>query len=130
MTDRSVIELRGPQVGPTSWVGRRQRARASPPQAALAHFSRQGLTVSAPGLPRHSLPLRRVWLGSCFSAGTVTGAHDRFFRYTFGHPERAAALLRYNLPASLTTVVDWSSLRRESGTLVDWGRETRKDLLF
>ena len=61
---------------------------------------------------------------------TVTAPHDRFFRYTFAHPERAAALLRYNLPGSLTTVVDWSSLRRESGTLVDWGLETRKDLLF
>ncbi len=60
----------------------------------------------------------------------MAGPHDRFFRYTFAHPERAAALLRYNLPASLTTAVDWSSLRRESGTLVDWGRETRKDLLF
>jgi len=60
----------------------------------------------------------------------VTAPHDRFFRYTFAHPERAAALLRYNLPASLSTGVDWSSLRRESGTLVDWGRETRKDLLF
>ena len=60
----------------------------------------------------------------------MTGPHDRFFRYTFAHPERAAALLRHNLPAPLTTVVDWSSLRRESGTLVDWGRETRKDLLF
>jgi predicted transposase YdaD len=60
----------------------------------------------------------------------VTGQHDRFFRYTFAHPERAAALLRYNLPTPLSTAVDWSSLRRESGTLSDWGRETRKDLLF
>jgi predicted transposase YdaD len=60
----------------------------------------------------------------------VTGPHDRLFRYTFAHPARAAALLRHNLPAPLTTAVDWSSLRRESGTLVDWGRETRRDLLF
>jgi predicted transposase YdaD len=60
----------------------------------------------------------------------MTGPHDRFFRYLFNHPARAEALLRHNLPASLVAEVDWSSLRRESGTLADWDRETRKDLLF
>jgi hypothetical protein len=60
----------------------------------------------------------------------MTGPHDRFFRYIFNHPARAEALLRHHLPASLIAEVDWSSLRRESGTLTDWDRETRKDLLF
>jgi predicted transposase YdaD len=60
----------------------------------------------------------------------MTGPHDRFFRYIFSPPARAEALLRHNIPVPLTAAVDWSSLRRESGTLVDWDRETRKDLLF
>jgi len=60
----------------------------------------------------------------------MTGPHDRFFRYIFNPPARAEALLRHNLPAHLAAEVDWSSLRRESGTLVNWERETRQDLLF
>jgi predicted transposase YdaD len=63
-------------------------------------------------------------------AGRMTGPHDRFFRYIFNPPVRAEALLRHNLPVDLATEVDWASLRRESGTLVDWQRETRQDLLF
>lgn len=60
----------------------------------------------------------------------MTGPHDRHFRYTFNSPARAEVLLRHNLPEWLISAVDWSSLRRESGTLADWDRETRKDLLF
>jgi hypothetical protein len=60
----------------------------------------------------------------------MSGPHDRFFRYLFNHSARAEALLRHNLPASLIAEVDWPTLRRESGTLADWDRETRKDLLF
>jgi flagellar biosynthesis/type III secretory pathway protein FliH len=60
----------------------------------------------------------------------MPGPHDRLFRYLFNHPARATALLRHNLPASLVAEVDWSSLRRESGTLVEGERETRNDLLF
>ena len=60
----------------------------------------------------------------------MTGPHDRLFRYTFNPPARAEVLLRHNLPAWLISAVDWSSLRRESGTLADLDRETRKDLLF
>jgi predicted transposase YdaD len=60
----------------------------------------------------------------------MTGPHDRLFRYTFNPPARAEVLLRHNLPARLISAVDWSSLRRESGTLADLDRETRKDLLF
>jgi hypothetical protein len=60
----------------------------------------------------------------------MTGPHDRFFRYLFNPPARAEALLRHNLPAQLAAEVDWATLRRESGTLVEGERETRKDLLF
>jgi hypothetical protein len=60
----------------------------------------------------------------------MTRPHDRFFRYLFNHPARIEALLRHNLPASFIAEVDWPSLRRESGALADWDRETRKDLLF
>jgi hypothetical protein len=60
----------------------------------------------------------------------MAGPHDRFFRYIFNSPARAEALLRHNLPAQLANEVDWSTLRRESGTLVVAERETRNDLLF
>jgi predicted transposase YdaD len=60
----------------------------------------------------------------------MAGPHDRFFRYLFGLPERAEALLRHNLPAAVVAEVDWSTLRLESGTRVQGGRETRQDLLY
>ncbi len=60
----------------------------------------------------------------------MTGPYDRLFRYVFNAPARAEVLLRHNLPEWLISAVNWSSLRRESGTLVDWRRETRNDLLF
>ena len=60
----------------------------------------------------------------------MAGPHDRFFRYLFNPPVRAEALLRHNLSAPRAAEVDWSSLRRESGTLVNGERETRQDLLF
>ena len=60
----------------------------------------------------------------------MASPHDRFFRYLFNHPGRAEALLRHNLSPQLIAHVDWSSLRRESGTLVEGARETRQDLLF
>jgi predicted transposase YdaD len=60
----------------------------------------------------------------------MTGPHDRFFRYLFNPPSRAEALLRHNLPTQLASEVDWATLRRESGTLVEGERETRQDLLF
>ena len=60
----------------------------------------------------------------------MTGPHDRLFRYLFNPPARAEGLLRHNLPAPLAAEVDWTTLRRESGTLVVGERETRKDLLF
>ncbi|HEX8436453.1 Rpn family recombination-promoting nuclease/putative transposase [Archangium sp.] len=61
----------------------------------------------------------------------MSGPHDLFARYTFGHPERAAAELRAVLPAHVVSEVDWASLRREPGSVVDAElRETESDLLF
>ncbi|AKI98555.1 putative transposase/invertase (TIGR01784 family) [Archangium gephyra] len=61
----------------------------------------------------------------------MSGPHDLFARYTFGHPERAAAELRAVLPAYVVSEVDWTSLRREPGSVVDPElRETESDLLF
>ncbi|HEX5752872.1 MAG TPA: Rpn family recombination-promoting nuclease/putative transposase [Archangium sp.] len=61
----------------------------------------------------------------------MSGPHDLFARYTFGHPERAAAELRAVLPAHVVSEVDWSSLRREPVSVVDPElRQTESDLLF
>ncbi|HEX5754120.1 MAG TPA: Rpn family recombination-promoting nuclease/putative transposase [Archangium sp.] len=61
----------------------------------------------------------------------MSGPHDLFARYTFGHPERAAAELRAVLPAHIVSEVDWASLRREPVSVVDPElRETESDLLF
>jgi predicted transposase YdaD len=61
----------------------------------------------------------------------MPGPHDLFARFTFGHPERAAAELRAVLPPHVVSEVDWSSLRRESSSVVDPElRETESDLLF
>ena len=65
------------------------------------------------------------------AALAMPGPHDLFARYTFGHPERAAAELRAVLPSHVVSEVDWSSLRRESSSVVDPElRETESDLLF
>jgi flagellar biosynthesis/type III secretory pathway protein FliH len=54
-----------------------------------------------------------------------------FARYTFDHPERAAAELRAVLRPEIVAQVDWSSLHRESGSVVDAElRERQSDLLF
>ncbi len=61
----------------------------------------------------------------------MSGPHDLFARYTFSHPERAAAELRAVLPAEVVARVDWSSLHQESGSVVDPElRERQSDLLF
>jgi predicted transposase/invertase (TIGR01784 family) len=61
----------------------------------------------------------------------MPGPHDLFVRFTFGHPERAMAELRAALPSFVVSRVDWDSLRRESGSVVDPRlRETQSDLLF
>ncbi|NMO20072.1 transposase [Pyxidicoccus fallax] len=65
----------------------------------------------------------------------MPGPHDLFVRFTFSHPERAAAELRAVLPPAVVSEVDWSTLRRESSSVVDPEvdpelRETQSDLLF
>jgi predicted transposase YdaD len=61
----------------------------------------------------------------------MPGPHDLLTRYTFEQPERAAAELRAVLPAQVVALVDWSSLQRESGSVVDSHlKETQSDLLF
>ncbi|MDY7227770.1 Rpn family recombination-promoting nuclease/putative transposase [Hyalangium rubrum] len=61
----------------------------------------------------------------------MPGPHDLFVRFTFGNPERAAAELRAALPPHLVSQVNWESLRREPGSVVDPElRETQSDLLF
>ncbi len=78
-------------------------------------------------VPR-AVPLARSVRGG---PAVMPGPHDLFARYTFGHPERAAAELRAVLPAHVVSEVDWSSLRREPGSVVDPElRETESDLLF
>jgi predicted transposase/invertase (TIGR01784 family) len=61
----------------------------------------------------------------------MPGPHDLLTRYTFEQPERAAAELRAVLPPQVAALVDWSSLQRESGSVVDSHlKETQSDLLF
>jgi predicted transposase YdaD len=61
----------------------------------------------------------------------MSGPHDLFVRFTFGHPERAAAELRAVLPPRLVSQVDWETLHPEPGSVVDPElRETESDLLF
>jgi hypothetical protein len=61
----------------------------------------------------------------------MSGPHDRLVRFTFDQPERAAAELRAALPAQVVSQVDWESLQRESGSVVDPElRGTESDLLF
>jgi hypothetical protein len=62
---------------------------------------------------------------------TMSGPHDLFARFAFGHPERAAAELRAVLPPQLVAQVDWTCLQREPSSVVDQElRERQSDLLF
>jgi hypothetical protein len=61
----------------------------------------------------------------------MPGPHDLFVRFTFGHPEQAAAELRAVLPPEISAQVDWSTLRQEPNSVVDPElRETESDLFF
>ncbi len=61
----------------------------------------------------------------------MSGPHDLFVRFTFGHPENAAAELRAVLPAQVVSLVDWATLHLEPGSVIDPElRETESDLLF
>jgi predicted transposase YdaD len=45
--------------------------------------------------------------------------HDKLFRATFSNPENAAGFLRHHLDATLTLLVDWSSLALLPGSFID-----------
>jgi predicted transposase YdaD len=61
----------------------------------------------------------------------MSGPHDRLVRFTFDHPERAAAELRAALPDFVVSQVDWTSLKPERGSVVDPElRQTETDMLF
>ena len=58
-------------------------------------------------------------------------AHDKLFKAGFSDPVNAAAFLKAELPASVSALIDWSSLRLESGSFVDSElRHCESDLLF
>lgn len=58
-------------------------------------------------------------------------SHDALVRFVFGEPEQMADLLQAFLPAAIVDAVDWSTLRRADGELLDKAlRERRTDLVF
>jgi hypothetical protein len=57
--------------------------------------------------------------------------HDKFFRTAFSNPETAAAFLQAYLDQELAALVDWGSLRSESGSFVaEDMKASAVDLLF
>jgi hypothetical protein len=57
--------------------------------------------------------------------------HDALFRFTFGQPENAAALLRSCLPSAIARRVDWDALTLTQSSFVDASAEWRhSDLVF
>jgi len=57
--------------------------------------------------------------------------HDKLFKRTFGDPVNAAGFLRLEIPAVLSSVIDWDRLRLEPGSFVDSHyRHSESDLLF
>ncbi len=57
--------------------------------------------------------------------------HDKLFAMGFGDPANAAGLLKAQLPNALSALIDWNSLKAESGSFVDPEfRKTQSDLLF
>lgn len=57
--------------------------------------------------------------------------HDALFKEIFSHPELARVELRAVLPAALSALVDWNSLRLEPGSFVEVrDRDRFADLMF
>jgi predicted transposase/invertase (TIGR01784 family) len=57
--------------------------------------------------------------------------HDKLFKGAFGDPATAAAFLRWEIPAALSSAIDWERLRLEPGSFVDSHyRQSESDLLF
>ncbi len=58
-------------------------------------------------------------------------AHDKLFKVTFSSPANTAAFLRAELPAKVSTLIDWSSLALESASFIDSHfARSESDLLF
>ena len=116
-----------PRAPPTPRRSRTRRwlaqARQESPSADGVSTERDSLKASA-----GRSPSMWRWPRMCSGPCRMSGPHDRFVRYTLGHPERAAAELRAALPARLVARVDWSTLRREPSNVVDAQlRETQSD---
>ncbi len=57
--------------------------------------------------------------------------HDKLFKSAFGDPATAAGFLRWEIPAALSSAIDWDHLRLEPGSFVDSHyRHSESDLLF
>jgi predicted transposase/invertase (TIGR01784 family) len=57
--------------------------------------------------------------------------HDKLFKSAFGDPVTAAGFLRWEIPAALSSAIDWERLRLEPGSFVDSHyRQSESDLLF
>lgn len=57
--------------------------------------------------------------------------HDKLFKSAFGDPATAAGFLRWEIPAALSSAIDWDRLRLEPGSFVDSHyRHSESDLLF
>ncbi len=87
------------------------------------------------GVGRTLLVNSAVFSGGASFADVVppdmSGPHDLFARYTFENPRRAEAELRAVLPREVVAEVDWTTLKRESRSVVDPElRRTERDLLF
>jgi predicted transposase YdaD len=110
-------------------TGRRGRGLLSPAGDGLSLSpdggSRGGDVLALVSVRGGAGPLRALGLRR------MSGPHDLLVRYTLSHPEHAAAELRAALPAYVAAQVDWSTLEREPGSVVDLElRETETDLLF
>ncbi len=61
----------------------------------------------------------------------IASRHDKLFGTTFSVPANAAAFLRAQLPAEVSTAIDWARLKMLPGTFVDSQfRRSQTDLLF
>jgi len=66
-----------------------------------------------------------------FAKHVITHPHDAFTKYALSDPRRAETLFRSKLPETISSRVDWPTLKLQPSTFVDTDlRETRADLLF
>jgi predicted transposase YdaD len=89
----------------------------------------------SPGTPAGFHPADPHWFARrppCQAAWSVTPKpHDATFKFLFGEPEHAAALVRHSLPSSIASRIDWSTMSREPTSFIDDQLGERySDLLF